>query len=236
MWGGSIITNTILVVDDEQEIVNFLKEILLLEGYSVVTALNGTSAIEMLTDEISLVILDVMLPDMDGFHVCKEIRKSLSCPILFLSADATEKSKIEGLMIGGDDYIHKPFSISELKARIIANLRRVKNVEDEEQKHVLSFENIKINLKSHEVLVKDQPIRFTKTEFDLLKTFALHPQQVLTKEQLFNQVWGYNSESDLLTVVEHIKKIRTKLSLLDPDYKYIETSWGIGYKWSITKC
>lgn len=208
-----------------------------MEGYSIFTALDGASAIRIsLEKKVDLVILDVMLPDMDGFHVCKEIRKSLSCPILFLSANVTEKSKIEGLMIGGDDYILKPFSISELKARIIANLRRVKHFEDKEKKNVLHFQNLKINLSSYEVFMKDQPIRFTKTEFDLLKTFALHPQQVLTKEQLFNQVWGCNSDSDLLTVVEHIKKIRTKLALLDPDYKYIETSWGIGYKWSISKC
>ncbi|MRX72867.1 response regulator [Bacillus lacus] len=229
-------TKTILVVDDEQEIVDFLKDILLLEGYMVLTALNGTNAIQSLSPDINLIILDVMLPDMDGFDVCREIRKSLSCPILFLSADDTEKSKIQGLMIGGDDYIHKPFSVSELKARIIANLRRVKDFGNIGKDKLLTFENIKINLNTYEVFIKDQPVRFTKTEFDLLKTFALHPQQILTKEQLFDQVWGYNSESDLLTVVEHVKKIRTKLALLDSEYKYIETSWGIGYKWSISKC
>lgn len=234
--GGIFMTKTILVVDDEQEIVDFLKDILLLEGYMVLTALNGTNAIQSLSPDINLIILDVMLPDMDGFDVCREIRKSLSCPILFLSADDTEKSKIQGLMIGGDDYIHKPFSVSELKARIIANLRRVKDFGNIGKDKLLTFENIKINLNTYEVFIKDQPVRFTKTEFDLLKTFALHPQQILTKEQLFDQVWGYNSESDLLTVVEHVKKIRTKLALLDSEYKYIETSWGIGYKWSISKC
>lgn len=224
--------NTILIVDDEKDIVNFLKNSLIFEGYDVLVSLNGTDALKQLKKEIDLIILDVMLPDINGFDLCLQIREYFDCPIIFISADNREKSKIEGLMIGGDDYINKPFSIKELKARVVANLRR--RNENIKKESTLSFGDLKIDLQKYEVSIKNQHIAFTKTEFQLLKTLALHPQQVLTKEQLFNHVWGYTNESDLTTVVEHIKKIRFKLASLDSDYKYIETSWGIGYKWVCT--
>jgi len=225
---------TILIVDDEIEIINFLKNALMIEGYDVIVSFNGTDALKQLKEEIDLILLDVMLPDINGFDLCLQIREYFNCPIIFISADSSENSKIEGLMIGGDDFINKPFSIKELKARIIANLRRAK--EDSVSEEVLIFGNLKIDMKKYEVTIKNEVVPFTKTEFQLLKTLALHPKQVLTKEQLFNQVWGYMNDSDLTTVVEHIKKIRFKLGTADSNYKYIETSWGIGYKWVLVKC
>lgn len=224
---------TILVVDDEEDILTFLADSLAMEGYHVRTALNGQEALRQLDDDVSLVLLDVMLPDMNGFEVCEKIRKSQGCPILFVSADSREQSRIEGLMIGGDDYISKPFSLKELKARIIANLRRTIN--REENKQVLKYGNIFIDLQSYEVSSGEQLIHFTKKEFEIVKILALHAGQVLTKEQLFEKIWGYDSESDVSTVVEHMKKIRTKISMYDKEYTYIQTVWGIGYKWSVQR-
>ena len=224
---------TILVVDDEEDILTFLADSLAMEGYHVRTALNGQEALRQLDDNVSLVLLDVMLPDMNGFEVCEKIRKSQGCPILFVSADSREQSRIEGLMIGGDDYISKPFSLKELKARIIANLRRTIN--REENKQVLKYGNIFIDLQSYEVRSGEQLIHFTKKEFEIVKILALHAGQVLTKEQLFEKIWGYDSESDVSTVVEHMKKIRTKISMYDKEYTYIQTVWGIGYKWSVQR-
>ncbi|MFE6140028.1 response regulator transcription factor [Bacillus sp. NPDC057893] len=226
-------TDKILIVDDEEEIVTFVKDSLLMEGYHVLTAFNGSDAIKQVNAGVSLIILDVMLPDMNGFEICRKIREKLTCPILFLSADGRETSRIEGLMVGGDDYIAKPFSIRELKARIIANLRRVKEIEHPNQGHSLMCGNIFINFKKIEVTVNDELVHFTKKEFELLKLFSLNPEQVLTKKQIFEKIWGYDNESDILTIVEHIKKIRIKLALYDSQYKYIHTVWGIGYKWSV---
>lgn len=153
--------------------------------------------------------------------------------ILFLSADSREQSRIEGLMIGGDDYISKPFSLKELKARIIANLRRATDLKESTKKQALRYGNILIDLQSYEVTSGKQTIHFTKKEFEIVKMLALHSGQVLTKEQLFEKIWGYDNESDISTVVEHMKKIRTKLSMYDKEYTYIQTVWGIGYKWSV---
>ncbi|HFJ9447813.1 response regulator transcription factor [Bacillus tropicus] len=226
-------TDKILIVDDEEEIVTFIKDSLLMEGYQVLTAFNGSDAINQVNADVSLIILDVMLPDMTGFEICRKIREQLTCPILFLSADGRETSRIEGLMVGGDDYIAKPFSIRELKARIIANLRRAKELEPKNQDHCLMCGNIFINFKKIEVRVNNELIHFTKKEFELLELFSLNPEQVLTKRQIFEKIWGYDNESDILTIVEHIKKIRIKLALHDSQYKYIHTVWGIGYKWSV---
>ncbi|WP_459501742.1 response regulator transcription factor [Bacillus sp. C1] len=227
---------TILVVDDEEDILTFITDSLAMEGYHVRTALNGQEALRQLDDDVSLVLLDVMLPDMNGFEVCVKIRERQTCPILFVSADSREQSRIEGLMIGGDDYISKPFSLKELKARIIANLRRVTDLQEQSEKHVLRYGNILIDLQSYEVSVKNQTIHFTKKEFEVVKMLALHSGQVLTKEQLFEKIWGYDNESDVSTVVEHMKKIRTKLSMYDQKHTYIQTVWGIGYKWSVKLC
>ncbi|MDA1668142.1 response regulator transcription factor [Bacillus cereus] len=224
---------TILIVDDEEEIIVFLKDSLQMEGYNILTALTGFQAIEQLNNKIDLIILDVMLPDINGFNVCQKIRKVHSCPIIFLSADGKENSKVEGLLAGGDDYIAKPFSIRELKARIIANLRRNKEKSRLNNDHYILYGNLTIDLKKREVLIKKEKVYFTKKEFELLRVFLLNPEQVLTKEQLFEKVWGYDNESDISTIVEHVKKIRIKLALHDFKYKYIQTVWGIGYKWSV---
>ncbi|PFK37789.1 DNA-binding response regulator [Bacillus cereus] len=226
-------TDKILLVDDEPDIITFIEDSLVMEGYEVRSALDGKEALQKLDSSIDLIILDVMLPDISGFKVCEKIRESHTCPILFLSADSREQSRIEGLMIGGDDYISKPFSLKELKARIIANLRRATDLKESTKKQALRYGNILIDLQSYEVTSGKQTIHFTKKEFEIVKMLALHSGQVLTKEQLFEKIWGYDNESDISTVVEHMKKIRTKLSMYDKEYTYIQTVWGIGYKWSV---
>ena len=223
----------ILVVDDEPDILTFIEDSLVMEGYEVRSALNGEEALKQLDSSVDLIILDVMLPDMNGFKVCEKMRESYACPILFLSADGSERSRIEGLLIGGDDYISKPFSLKELKARIIANLRRTTELQMMGQKNLLRYGDLVIDLQSYEILLGKEKIHFTKKEYEVVKMLALHAGQVLTKEQLFEKIWGYDSESDVSTVVEHIKKIRTKLSVYDREYTYIQTVWGIGYKWSV---
>ncbi|MGN5653893.1 response regulator transcription factor [Bacillus sp. Brlt_9] len=223
----------ILVVDDEPDILTFIEDSLVMEGYEVRSALNGEEALKKLDSSVDLIILDVMLPDMNGFKVCEKMRESYACPILFLSADGSERSRIEGLLIGGDDYISKPFSLKELKARIIANLRRTTNLSMMDQKEFLRYGSILIDLQNYEIMAGKEKIHFTKKEYEVVKMLALHAGQVLTKEQLFEKIWGYDSESDVSTIVEHIKKIRTKLSVYDREYTYIQTVWGIGYKWSV---
>ncbi|QWI19288.1 response regulator transcription factor [Bacillus wiedmannii] len=223
----------ILVVDDEPDILTFIEDSLVMEGYEVRSALNGEEALKQLDSSVDLIILDVMLPDTNGFKVCEKMRESYACPILFLSADGSERSRIEGLLIGGDDYISKPFSLKELKARIIANLRRTTELQIMGQKNFLRYGDLVIDLQSYEILLGKEKIHFTKKEYEVVKMLALHTGQVLTKEQLFEKIWGYDSESDVSTVVEHIKKIRTKLSVYDREYIYIQTVWGIGYKWSV---
>ncbi|MGG0730083.1 response regulator transcription factor [Bacillus paramycoides] len=223
----------ILLVDDEPDILTFIEDSLVMEGYEVRSALNGEEALKKLDSSVDLIILDVMLPDMNGFKVCEKMRESYTCPILFLSADSSEQSRIEGLLIGGDDYINKPFSLKELKARIVANLRRTTELQIMEQKNFLRYGELVIDLQSYEIILGREKIHFTKKEYEVVKMLALHSGQVLTKEQLFEKIWGYDSESDVSTVVEHIKKIRTKLSVYDREYTYIQTVWGIGYKWSV---
>lgn len=223
----------ILLVDDEPDILTFIEDSLVMEGYEVRSALSGKEALKKLDSSVDLIILDVMLPDMDGFKVCEKMRESYACPILFLSADNSERSRIEGLLIGGDDYISKPFSLKELKARIVANLRRTTNLSMMDQKEFLRYGSILIDLQNYEVMAGKEKIHFTKKEYEVVKMLALHAGQVLTKEQLFEKIWGYDSESDVSTIVEHIKKIRTKLSVYDRENSYIQTVWGIGYKWSV---
>lgn len=226
-------TDKILLVDDEPDILTFIEDSLVMEGYEVRSALSGKEALKKLDSSVDLIILDVMLPDMDGFKVCEKMREFYACPILFLSADNSERSRIEGLLIGGDDYISKPFSLKELKARIVANLRRTTNLSMMDQKEFLRYGSILIDLQNYEVMAGKEKIHFTKKEYEVVKILALHAGQVLTKEQLFEKIWGYDSESDVSTIVEHIKKVRTKLSVYDRENTYIQTVWGIGYKWSV---
>lgn len=172
-----------------------------------------------------------MMPGQNGFELCKAIRDSVTCPILFLTAKVLESDLIEGLAIGGDDYIKKPFSLRELKARIAAHLRQV-NRRSEVEPCYLMFQDLKINLKSKEILYKEESISFTKREYEIIELLALNRNQVFSKEQIYEKVWGLEAEGDSQTIAEHVKKIRAKFLKVDQHFNYLKTVWGIGYKWS----
>lgn len=215
----------ILVIDDEIEICNLIKNALRKQNYKVTIK---NSAIDISKEELNkfdLILLDVMMPTIDGFTLCKAIRDEVDCPIIFVTAKTMEEDVLEGFSIGADDYIKKPFSILELRARVEAHLRR----ENREKQQVLSTNGLKFNLKSKEIYFDDNKISLTKGEYQICEYLARHRGQVFSLEQIFIEVYGYDKDSDSSCIREHIKNIRAKLT------KYvenpIETVWGIGYKW-----
>lgn len=225
----------ILIVDDEVGMVNFIRDALVAEGYEVITACDGEQAIRYAGQHPDLILLDIMMPGKDGFEVCRSIRDMVACPVIFLSALQSETDKVKGFAFGGDDYIIKPFSMRELKMRIIAHLRREKRVAALENKVLLRWGGLSINIKSREAFSKEQEIFFTKKEFDIIELLILHPGIVFSKEQIYEKVWGFEAEGDSAGVAEHIKKIRAKLYEADHDHEYISTVWGVGYKWERIK-
>mgnify|MGYP000147093817 FL=1 len=222
---------TILIVDDEKDLVMVIKDALEVNGYNVLTAYNGFDGIELSRKKPDLIILDIMMPDIDGYSLCNLIRDNVDCPIIFLSAKDSEQDKIKGLAIGGDDYITKPFSLKELVSRVKAHLRREKRKFERENKYILTFKNMVIDLKGFVVKVNDIDIDLTKKEFEIVELLALHPGQVFSRDQIYEKIWGYDGLGDTSTVTEHIKNIRSKISSQDRENKYIETVWGLGYKW-----
>jgi len=218
----------ILIVDDEENIVNLVRLYLTNEGYQVESARTGKEALDAVKKyNPQLVILDLMLPEMSGWDVCREIRKTSSLPILMLTARDADVDKIVGLELGADDYLTKPFNPRELVARVKAILRR-SEAKIEEEKIIVSGD-LKINLESREVMVKEKRIDLRPKEFDLLKTLAQHPHRVFNREKLLELVWGYDFYGDSRTVDVHIQHLRNKLDEagLEP---LIQTVWGVGYK------
>lgn len=223
----------VLVVDDEQEIVSFIQEALEDEGYEVLTAYNGDDAVRAAISKPNLILLDVMMPGRDGYEVCQAVRDIVSCPIVFLSARDGEADRVRGLAVGGDDYLVKPFGIKELKARVHAHLRREDRKQLERQRQVIRYGDLVIDLKGHTVTFQNESIPITHREFEIVQLLALHQGQVFNKEQIYEKVWGLDAYGDASTVTEHVKKIRAKLSIVDPQRQYISTIWGVGYKWDI---
>ncbi|SHE09974.1 transcriptional regulator [Chlamydia abortus] len=221
----------ILIVDDEHEIVDFIRDALLDDGYEVAAAYSGEQVFEQLAARPDLIILDVMMPGMNGWEVCHAIRGRVSCPILFLSARHGEEDQIRGLMVGGDDYMVKPFSIKEMKARIKAHLRREQRNRTDRSRLILHDGELALDTESYELYIRDQRISLTVREFEIVQFMLMHPNQVFSREQIYEKIWGLNAEGDSSTITEHIKKIRAKLADADPDRTYISTVWGIGYRW-----
>ena len=215
----------ILVVDDEQAILVMIRKILAMNGHDVVTCEQSMKVPEMDLSVFDLIILDVMMPDKDGFTLCQEIRASIDCPILFLTAKTDENGIVEGLMAGADDYIAKPFGKKELIARVNAHLRR----ERREKVSRISFSECYFNLSSKELYVREETISLTKTEYLICEYLAKHPGQVFSREQIYEAVFGLDGDSFDSTIAMHVKKIRTKLEAVN--YAPIKTVWGIGYKW-----
>lgn len=220
----------ILIIDDEVEILTFLQDALEDEGYQVLKASNGIEALSQLKHGPDLLILDVMMPGMNGFELCEQIRKSVNMPILFLSAKQTENDLVQGLLVGGDDYLIKPFSLRELKMRIYAHLRREERKSNNQQ-HCLFFGKIIIDLASCQMFYDSQEVILTTREFEIVQYLAVNCGQVLTREQIYEKVWGLEASGDSITINEHIKNIRAKLQKVGEQVPSITTVWGRGYRW-----
>lgn len=217
----------LLIVDDEEGIRWLLKDYFEIQEYQVLTAGTGEEAVRLaLGEQPDLILLDISLPDIDGLEVCRQIREKVNCPILFLTARVEEQDRINGFLMGGDDYIVKPFSIEELGARVMAHLRREKrSAEQKEQERGLS-----ISYSQRQIRYQGQEIRLTKTEFDILEFLSMNPGQVFSREQIYEKVRGIDGEGDNSIIMEHIRRIRNKIRAV-ADQDYIETVWGVGYKW-----
>ncbi|HDW3058428.1 TPA: response regulator transcription factor [Bacillus cereus] len=224
----------ILLADDDKEIRNLLKIYLERELYMVDTAINGEEALHLFNqNNYNLVILDLIMPKIDGIEVCKKLRYKTNVPILMLTAKDHEIDKILGLSIGADDYITKPFSIHEVIARVKALMRRflvLGSSNTAQQKTTLSFKGLTFNLNTYTVHTNKEEINLTGKELELLKFFTSNPGQVFTKTQLFQNVWDDNYIEDDNTVMVHIRKLRKKIEIDPSNPKFIQTIWGIGYK------
>ncbi|MDF2672679.1 MAG: response regulator transcription factor [Clostridiales bacterium] len=221
----------ILIIDDELHIVELLRYNLESNGYKVIFSLNGREGLNIAIEEKpDLILLDVMLPELDGFDVCKEIKKNKEIefiPIIMLTAKSEEFDKILGLELGADDYITKPFSVRELLARIKAVLRR--NVKEEQEK-ALGFGDLIIYLDKHEVVKKGEKVELTLKEFELLRLLVVNKGKVLTRDFLLDKVWGYEYYGETRTVDVHVRHLRQKIEDDDRNPRYVETVRGIGYK------
>ena len=220
----------VLVVDDEKLIVKGLRFILEQEGMEVDCAYDGEEALEYArSKEYDMVLLDVMLPKMDGFEVCQQIREFSNMPIVMLTAKGDDMDKILGLEYGADDYITKPFNILEIKARIKAIMRRTGRPEKGSQGKVVEASELRMDLESRRLFIAGKEINLTAKEFDLLELMALNPGKVYGRESLLNTVWGYEYPGDVRTVDVHIRRLREKIEANPSEPKYVHTKWGVGY-------
>ncbi len=225
----------ILIVDDEWNMRNLIKIYLNKNGFDVIQATNGVEAIELArSDEFDLLILDIMMPGMDGWQVCENLREFSNVPILMLTARTDTKDKVKGLQLGADDYLSKPFEPDELVARVFALIRRnsiVQQVEPMNSKRI-EFDQLIINQEGREVQVDGRIVDLTLKEFDLFYLFAEHPKRAYTREMLLDVVWGPDYLGDVRTVDTHIKNIREKIQKAALPYNPIQTVWGVGYKFN----
>lgn len=220
----------ILVVDDEVLLVKGLKYSLEQDGYTIDVSYDGLDALDKTKKEkYDLIVLDLMLPSIDGLEVCQKIREKSQVPIIMLTAKGEDINKILGLEYGADDYLTKPFNILELKARIKAILRRANNKETKIGEQVVQIENFTINTLGRKVTVRGEDINLTAKEFDLLLLLASNPGKVFTREELLEIIWGYEYFGDLRTVDVHIRRLREKIEKNSSQAEYILTKWGVGY-------
>lgn len=223
----------VLIVEDEDAIAEIERDYLELSGFDVTLASDGKEGLDIaLKEDFDIIILDIMLPGMDGFDICKEIRKEKDIPIIMVSAKKEDIDKIRGLGIGADDYMTKPFSPSELVARVKAHLARYERLltNNKPENEIIEIRGIKIDKTARRVFVNGEEKSFTTKEFDLLTFLAEHPNHVYTKEELFREIWDMDSIGDIATVTVHIKKIREKIEDDTSNPQYIETIWGVGYR------
>ena len=223
----------ILIVEDELDLANIIKDYLEKELYEVEICTEGDKAIEIFDKfKPSLVILDLMLPGMNGYEICQNIRIKSTIPILILSAKIDEFDKVKGLNLGADDYITKPFRPRELLARVNAQLRR-SQVFNKENLEIIDIENIRIYTKEYKVEKNGRDLDLSRNEFELLVFLSKNPRQVFSREQLYERIWGFDSYGDLNTVTVTINRLRQKIEDNPKNPKYILTVWGVGYKFEI---
>lgn len=224
----------ILIVDDETDIIELISLFLSKEGYEIITCQRGDLVTDLVqSQQPDLIILDVLLPGMDGIDVCRSIRKISNVPILFVSAKSDDLDVILGLGVGGDDYIPKPFSPSQLVARVKAHLRRSLMSDAQAKDDILKVDGLEINLTSHTVYVNGVETTLSSKEFDLLVLLATHPKKVFKIDQLYEKVWGSASLGDTRTLMVHISNLRKKIEKDPANPKYIITIRGVGYKFNV---
>lgn len=218
----------ILIVDDEPGIVDMMKSYFE-KQYEVLTACNGKEALLKAALHPDLILLDINMPDLDGLTICRRIRDYISCPILFLTARIESSDKINGFTAGADDYILKPFDLDELGARVAAHLRR----ESRQHKNIAVrfFDELAIDYSARTISINENPISLSKREFDIVELLSQNAGQVFDRERIYEAVWGIDGEGNSDTIMEHIRKIRAKLSVYSL-HNYIDTVWGCGYKWN----
>ena len=221
----------ILIIEDEEAIADLEKDYLELSGFEVEISNRGDEGLlRALKEEFDLIILDLMLPEIDGFDICRQVRQEKNVPIIMVSAKKDDIDKIRGLGLGADDYMTKPFSPSELVARVKAHMERYNRLVGA---NVVEIRGIKIDKTARRVWINGEEKTFTTKEFDLLTFLAENPNRVFTKEELFRQIWAMESVGDIATVTVHIKKIREKIEFNTAKPQYIETIWGVGYRFKV---
>lgn len=228
--------NKILIVEDEEAIADLEKDYLELSGFEVEVANDGELGLKKaMEEEYNLIILDLMLPGVDGFEICRTVRDEKNTPIIMVSAKKDDIDKIRGLGLGADDYMTKPFSPSELVARVKAHLARYERLigSTVEENKVIEIRGLKIDTTARRVWVNGEEKTFTTKEFDLLTFLASHPNHGYTKDELFSEIWDMESIGDIATVTVHIKKIREKIEFDTSKPQYIETIWGVGYRFKV---
>lgn len=226
----------ILIVEDEEAIADLEKDYLEMSGYEVIIENDGIRGLESaMNSDVDLIILDLMLPGMDGYDICRQLREEKNIPIIMVSAKKDDIDKIRGLGLGADDYMTKPFSPSELVARVKAHLSRYERLIGSNQKNndIVEIRGIKIDKTARRVYINGEEKIFTTKEFDLLTFLAENPNHVFTKEELFRAIWDMDSIGDIATVTVHIKKIREKIEFDTSKPQYIETIWGVGYRFKV---
>ena len=231
-----MIMSRILIIEDEEAIADLEKDYLELSDFEVEIEHTGDGGLQKaLAEDFDLIILDLMLPGIDGFEVCKKVREEKNIPILMVSAKKDDIDKIRGLGLGADDYMTKPFSPSELVARVKAHMARYDRLVGSNQKvnDVVEIRGIRIDKTARRVYVEGEEKTFTTKEFDLLTFLAENPNHVFTKEELFREIWDMDSIGDIATVTVHIKKIREKIEFDTAKPQYIETIWGVGYRFKV---
>jgi len=223
----------ILIADDNEGILEILSTYLIKEGFSPIIAHDGKEALTKYIEyDPLLILLDVMMPQKDGFAVCREIRQSSNVPIIMITAKGEDGDRIMGLDIGADDYIVKPFSPAVVMARIRAVLRRL-DIPEEQRKDIVRHPGLEINVSDYEVKINGQPISLTKKELEILWVLASNPRKVFSRDNLLNSVWGYEYLGDARTVDTHVKRLRSKINISQTSSWEIKTIWGVGYKFEV---